>query len=154
VKIFLTACLIAVLLLCSPRLACAWSGPGNMIIAAEAYRNLSPALQARVTEILKAHPDYAKWETPYAKYGDSIDFATSIFMRASTWPDEIRRGGGADKQYDHPHWHYVDYPLTPPAFPMEPGPAPNDDVLYGIAQCEQTLSDTKASPKLKAGLSV
>lgn len=121
-----------------------------MIIAAEAYRELSPALQARVTEILKAHPDYVKWEGSYGKYGDGIEMPLYIFMRASTWPDEIRRGGGADSKFDHPHWHYVDYPLEPPSFFLKPGPSPNDDVLFGIGQCEKFLHDSATSPELKA----
>jgi hypothetical protein len=128
----------------------AWSGPGHMVIAAEAYRQLSPALQARVTEILKSHPDYAKWLTSNAKAENAMDLPLYIFMRASTWPDEIRRGGGADSQYDHPHWHYIDYPLRPPTFPMEPAPSPDDDVLYGVAQCEKFLSDPATAPELKA----
>ena len=42
----------------------AWSGAGHQVIAAEAYRQLPPALQKKVTEILKAHPDYEKWDNP------------------------------------------------------------------------------------------
>ena len=68
-------------------------------------------------------------------------------MRSSTWPDEIRRSGSP---YDHPDWHFIDYPLRPPAFPLEPGPKPTDDILFGIAQCENTLSDTNANPELRA----
>jgi hypothetical protein len=34
------------------------------VIAAEAYRQLSPPLEKKVTEILKAHPDYEKWDNP------------------------------------------------------------------------------------------
>ncbi len=55
----------------------------------------------------------------------------------STWPDEIRRKGNP---YDHVHWHYINYPLKPPRFPFEPGTAPEDDILYGIQQCEKSLS--------------
>jgi hypothetical protein len=68
-------------------------------------------------------------------------------MRSSTWPDEIRRSGN---QYDYPNWHFIDYPLRPPAFPLEPSPKPTDDVLFGVAQCERTLSDTNADPELRA----
>jgi hypothetical protein len=38
----------------------AWSGAGHQVIAAEAYRQLPPPLQKKVTEILKAHPDCAR----------------------------------------------------------------------------------------------
>jgi hypothetical protein len=118
-----------------------------MVIAAEAYRLLSPELQRKVTEILKSHPDYEKWEKSFTPDVPNLDLATFIFMRSSTWADEIRRRGS---QYDHPHWHYIDYPLKPPSFPVESGPAPTDDVLYGIGQCEKFLSDTNAPPQQRA----
>jgi len=143
--------LIAALLLLATPSTFAWSGGGHMVIAAEAFKALSPELKAKVTEILKAHPDYASWEQAHAKAGaDSLDLPLYIIMRASTWPDEIRRGRGGNAQYDHPHWHYVDYPLRPPKFPMEPAPIPEDDVVFGIAHCEKVLSDAKASPEERA----
>ena len=43
----------------------AWSGAGHQVIAAEAYRQLSPALKAKVNEILKAHPDHEKWKESF-----------------------------------------------------------------------------------------
>ena len=54
--------------------------------------------EKRVTEILKAHPDYAKWQESYPKYGDGMDLSLFIFMRASTWPDEIHRGSGPESK--------------------------------------------------------
>ena len=96
-----------------------------------------------MTEILKAHPDYEKCEKSFTSESANLDLPTFIFIRSRTWPDEIRRRGN---QYDHPHWHYIDYPLKPPTFPIEPGPDPTDDVLYGIEQSEKTLADPKATP--------
>ena len=125
----------------------AWSSAGHQVIAAEAYRELSPELKGKITEILKSHPDYSKWKSSFSGSSASLDLPTYIFMKASTWPDEIRRRGN---KYDHPHWHYVDYPLKPLSFPMEPEPSPKDDALYGIEHCEKTLSDTKASAEEKA----
>jgi hypothetical protein len=83
----------------------AWSGAGHQVIAAEAYRQLPPALKTKVTEILKAHPDYEKWKESFTGDSANLDLPAFIFIRSSTWPDEIRRRGN---QYDHPHWHYVD----------------------------------------------
>jgi hypothetical protein len=74
----------------------AWSGAGHMVIAGEAFRELTPESKAKVTTILKSHPDYQKWEESYAKAASEIDHDTFIFMRASTWPDEIRRGAGGE----------------------------------------------------------
>ena len=145
-KSILLALFLAVCSLLLPNYAEAWSGPGHLAIAAEAYRELSPELKAEVFDVLKAHPDYAKWEKAYHP-NPNLDLAAYVFMKSSTWPDEIRRSGST---YDHPNWHFIDYPLVPPTFPLEPGPKPMDDVLFGVMQCEKTLSDTNASPELRA----
>jgi hypothetical protein len=123
----------------------AWSSAGHQTIAAIAYANLSPALQARVGESLKAHPDYSKWEQSY-KPG-TVSLPLYVFMRASVWPDEIRR---KHNSYDHPHWHYVDHPLRPPGFPLELAPTSKDDVLYGIAQSGKIVGDPKSSAEERA----
>ncbi len=117
-----------------------------MMIAAEAFRQLSPELKAQAIEVLKNHPDYQAWVAAYHPNPD-YDLASFVFMRSSTWPDEIRRSGSI---YDHPNWHFIDYPLRPPSFNFEPDAQPTNDVLYGVAQCEQTLSDTNADPVLRA----
>jgi hypothetical protein len=127
--------------------AIAWSSAGHMVIAAEAWRELPPDTRAKVAELLKSHPDYTKWESSFIGESSALQLPEFVFMRANTWPDEIRRRGN---QYDHPHWHYVDYPLKPPSFRMEPEPAPTDDALYGIKQCEKALSGTKASAQERA----
>ena len=124
----------------------AWDDTGHMTIAAEAYRQMSPELKAEAIEVLKSHPDYAQWLKAWHP-NPEIDFGTYIFMRCSTWPDEVRGGGGP---YDHANWHFIDYPLRPPSFVFEPDQMPTNDVLYGVAQCEQTLSDTNADPVLRA----
>jgi hypothetical protein len=84
----------------------AWNSAGHMTIAAEAYRQLSPELKRKVTEILKAHPDYGKWGSIFNRGTTGIELAAFVFMHASTWPDEIRRH---HNPYDHPQWHYIDY---------------------------------------------
>lgn len=136
----------AVLLASCFRVA-AWSSGGHLVIAAEAYRQLSPALKEKVAQVLKAHPEYDTWTAAFRGESPGLDSGAFIFMKASTWPDEIRRH---HSQYDHPHWHYVDYPLKPPAFPMEPRPEPKDDALYAIAQCERVLADANAGAELRA----
>lgn len=136
----------AVLLASCLRVA-AWSGGGHMVIAAEAYRQLPPALQQKVAQVLKAHPEYDTWASAFKGEGPGLDLGLFIFMKASTWPDEIRRH---HNHYDHPHWHYVDYPLKPPAFRVEPRPQAQDDALYGINQCEQILADPGSSAELRA----
>jgi hypothetical protein len=142
---FLFFCLCVAALL-RPQIAMAWADPGHLTIAAEAYRQLSPEMQAEVFEVLKAHPDFKKWQSIYHP-NTNMDLATYVFMRSSTWPDEIRR---TESLYDHPNWHFVDYPLRAPNFTFETDTATNDDVLYGVKQCEICLSDKNADPELRA----
>ncbi|HEX3797840.1 MAG TPA: S1/P1 nuclease [Verrucomicrobiae bacterium] len=130
----------------SPLPAFAWGSAGHMMIAAEAYRNLSPELKAQVFEVLKSHPDFAKWTNAYHPNAN-VELAAYVFMRSSTWPDEIRRDGS---KYDHPDWHFMDYPLRPPLFPLEPDAKTNDDVLYGIAYCEAIVSNPNADKESRA----
>jgi hypothetical protein len=129
-----------------PRWAFAWGSAGHELIAAEAYRELSPELKAEVAAVLQAHPAYAQWKAAYHSNA-VLDVYAYVFIRSSTWPDEIRRSGSP---YDHPEWHFIDYPLHPPDFPMLPGPTPDNDVLFGIGQCEKVLADTNAAPELRA----
>ncbi|MDB6124330.1 MAG: hypothetical protein JWQ71_3323 [Pedosphaera sp.] len=126
----------------------AWSGAGHMVIAAEAYKELSPELQTKVSEVLKSHPDYTKWEKAYQKESSSgLALGQYVFMRASTWPDEIRRDDRGDV---HSHWHYVNYPLIGPAFAFQSGPATNDDIVFGIIQNEKVLTEAGASKEARA----
>ena len=141
--IFLAACSLLI-----PICAFAWGGAGHQLIAAEAYRELSPELQAETFAVLQAHPDFGKWTNSY-KPNASFDLAAYVFMRSSTWPDEIRRSGN---QYDHPNWHFIDYPLRPPAFAFEPDARPTDNVLFGIAEAEKALSNTNAEAELRAAM--
>ena len=140
------ALFLAVPFLLLPNFAMAWGGAGHQVIAAEAYRALSPELKAQAFDVLKSHPDFAKWTNAYHPNA-TFDLAAYVFMRSSTWPDEIRRKGN---KYDHPNWHFIDYPLRPPAFAFEPDARPADNVLSGIVECEKTLSDTNADPELRA----
>jgi hypothetical protein len=58
----ITSIVWAVVVLALPQFnALAWSGAGHLVIAAEAFRQLSPELKAEASEVLKAHPDYVKW---------------------------------------------------------------------------------------------
>jgi hypothetical protein len=142
-----TLCREVAVLLLLPMIAQAWSGAGHQVIAAEAYRELSPALQQTVVQLLKSHPQYEKWKDSISDGTADPDFGMGIFMRASTWPDEIRH---KESEYNHPKWHYIDYPLKPPRFRFLPAPSPDDDILYGIQQCEKALSDRRASPLERA----
>ncbi len=117
-----------------------------MIVAGIAYQQMPPAAQQQTLAILQAHPAMPKWKEQLEK-DHPTDPAAYFFMRASTWPDEIRRG---NSPYDHPAWHYVDYPLTPPNFPFVAGRDPQDNILFGIDASEKTIRDPAATPEQRA----
>ena len=131
-----------------PVSALAWGGAGHQLIAAEAYRQLSPELKAATFVVLAAHPDFAKWTNAYHP-NSSYDVAAYVFMRSATWPDEIRK---TDNKFDHPEWHFIDYPLRPPGFAFEPDARPTNNVLFGISECEKALGNTNAEPVLRAAM--
>ena len=65
----------------------------KQVIAAEAYRELSPAGKGRVDKILKSHPQYQRWEQSFKAESAGVDLPMYIFRVSSTWADEIRRSG-------------------------------------------------------------
>jgi hypothetical protein len=148
----LTRCLGALLLLLTIHgPAQAWSGPGHAAIAAMAYQQLPGAAQQRFMEILRSHPDFAKWRQDFNRlksgFPAKLDLGTYLFIRASTWPDEIRKSGNP---FDHPAWHYVDYPVQQTDFGTGPEPAPDDDVLFGIRESQRVIRDAGATPQARA----
>jgi hypothetical protein len=131
---------VAVLGLISRLSAAGWSGAGHELIAAEAYRELSPPLREKVVHVLASHPQYAQWKNASRAEAAAPEPGLQIFMRASTWPDEIRRREGGD---NHPRWHFINYPLRPPKFAVLPDSTPEDDIVYAIRVCEKSLSNPK-----------
>lgn len=129
----------------------AWSGPGHAAVAVMAYRGLASnaTLRTSLVNLLRSHPAFDAWKAEYdtarAHLPADVDFGTFLFVRASTWPDEIR-GTAKPKlaPFDHPNWHFVDYPLKAPSFTSGPSPAPTDDVLFGLKRSLATLADKKA----------
>ena len=102
----------------------AWNRAGHMATGAIAYDELmrgAPATLARVVAILRQHPQYeSRWKPQMAGMSEQ-DQERFLFMQAARWPDDIR----GDKAFDHPVWHYIDYPYKPKGQPDSvPAPAP------------------------------
>jgi hypothetical protein len=127
--------------------AMGWSGAGHQVIAAEAYRELPGGVQKKVVHLLERHPQYARWKESLDSAVGGPDLGMQVFMRASTWADDIRR---SQSDYNHPRWHFIDYPLKPSGFPLLPDSTPGDNIVYAIQQCERSLSSRKASPEERA----
>ena len=93
--------------------AFAWNGTGHMVVAEIAYDHLTPQTKAGVDALLARHRDYALWmrEMPA---GDT-DKGRWAFMKASTWPDEVRKTPD-----DRPSWYYIDLPVIAPGYTPDP----------------------------------
>ena len=109
--------MICLVIGCWSSTAHAWNGPGHMIVAAIAYRELNPQERQKATDLLKLHYNYPKWKAEVPDNDMTLDEGIALFMGASKWPDEIKFGNSS---WNHKEWHYVDYPLTPPEFPIKP----------------------------------
>jgi hypothetical protein len=116
----------------SPSRAGAWNSKGHWVTAYVAYKNLTPAARAKVDKLLRAHPDYRRWRSavlpgsPSARVILSPTTNLAIFVRASTWADDIRGdsrfysdGGTPKKPVDgyasmerHNSWHFMEIPFS------------------------------------------
>lgn len=130
----------------------AWNRAGHMAMAGITFDDLqrsAPATAARVLAILRQHPQYeSRWKPQIASVTVGMneeDQARFLFMLAARWPDDVR----GDKAFDHPPWHYIDYPYKPRGQPDSvPSPSPaveniveafrqNVAVVQGSAQDNQ-----------------
>lgn len=102
--------------LCVSTPARAWLFSGHMLTGAIAYDVLqkeNPQALAAAVALLKQHPLYDKMWARKLEKVDADDRDQALFMLAARWPDDIR--GNSD--YEHPTWHYIDYPYKPPGQP-------------------------------------
>jgi hypothetical protein len=64
----------------------AWNSFGHMEVAAVAWDQLTPAAKKEATRLLKINPQYKTWTKGVAaNQRDPI-----AFVKAATWPDEIK----------------------------------------------------------------
>lgn len=145
--------------------ATAWGPRGHMIVAAIAWSHLTPQTRAAVSRLLRHNPLYAQW-THGMHPGAARD--QMAFVRAATWPDDIKGGQGyrRDDIHDKPppgpeamqnvafdciqhrYWHFEDIPFSRDGTPTEPPPAANaEDRIRTFAA---VLADRHASDALKS----
>jgi hypothetical protein len=68
-------------------------------------------------------------------------------MLAARWPDDIR----GDKTFDHPVWHYIDYPYKPKGQPASvPAPAPPAENMVQAFKQNLAILQSTASADQKA----
>ena len=141
----------------------AWDAFGHLVVADLAWQALKPATRDKVAALLTRNPDYDQWvkNVPAAKRDEYA------FMRASTWPDDIKRDDvrftdegdsatgpkaarnvGYSDVLRHRYWHYIDFPFSPDGTPLaDAGPV---NIQTQIHAFRQTLKSAGASERLKS----
>ncbi len=128
----------------------AWNRAGHMAMGAIAYDDLqrtSPATVAHVVAILRQHPQYeSRWKQQLESVS-AQDQERYLFMLAARWPDDIR----GDSTFDHPMWHYIDYPYKPPGQPPSvPAPPPDKENMVAAFQRNLAVLRSAAADSEKA----
>ncbi|HET6422397.1 MAG TPA: S1/P1 nuclease, partial [Planctomycetaceae bacterium] len=107
--------LVAVLLILSaPLTASAWSDAGHRIIAAIAWRQITPRQRLEILDLLSHHPRYRAdfQEKLPEKLTDAEDQREWLFLQAAVWPDIARGLPEPHKdRFHHSTWHYINQPL-------------------------------------------
>src|SRR6266480_3751238 len=87
--------------------ALAWGPAGHKIVAAIAFRQLSPEQQKKIVDILKHHPRFL--EDFVDQMPDDVEQSEWYFQQAAVWPD-LARGlkPEAKKEFSRPEWHFID----------------------------------------------
>lgn len=120
-RTLLAACAIG----CVATSASAWNDRGHMIVAAMAWRHLTPQTKKAIKVLLRQNPQYSTWVDGLP----SSSRPRAAFIRSATWPDFIKSAHGyyADRLpnsksarnigyadcYMHKYWHYKDVPFSP-----------------------------------------
>src|SRR5688572_5837796 len=88
----------------------AWNALGHKVIADIAWEELDPQARQQIVDTLRRHP---RFDEDFAKQLPAeVDEDRCIFQQAAVWPDMARGFRGEDRgTYDHPTWHYVNFPL-------------------------------------------
>ncbi|HLL77450.1 MAG TPA: S1/P1 nuclease [Pyrinomonadaceae bacterium] len=138
-KLFVSLAVAASLLCLPVRPARAWNGAGHMIVARIAYANLSDSTRARVDQLLRSHPDFTSIRQRTGLQQSHPDFGLAVFMRAATWPDDIKGDPrfhedgepptpprpGFPSMERHRGWHFIDTPFSTDGAQTAPAPEPN-----------------------------
>jgi hypothetical protein len=116
-----------------------------MVTAHLTWRQLSPEQRDQIVAILKKHPHYEEYLAAHRPDGFSEN--EWVFMRASTWADWVR----GRQQFDHPTWHYINYPIVPAGSAVDPAkhepPAKQENVVNQLAVCKDKIKSGAGEEK-------
>lgn len=142
--------------------ASAWNARGHMAVAAVAWSKMTPKARERASELLRLNPSYSKWIAGVSE----ADRDKVAFMKAATWPDEIRDAPGyiddgyvikepqasqnigyGDKLI-HRYWHFKDFPFSPDNTPTKDAETPN--AITRIVDFVATLGNAAVSDDVQS----
>ena len=144
--------LVVGVLLVPVRSALAWNKAGHKVIGAIAYERLkqtNPRALEKVIELLKHHPHYeSRWARLLSQRSDDEERRLFLCMLAARWPDDVR----GEKPYDHPDWHFIDYPFKPTSQPatVQTEPPREPDVVTALEENLAVLRKANAQDSDKA----
>lgn len=135
--------------------ALAWNSFGHMVVAAAAYKKLTPSARQRAIALLKLNPDFEKWKA-LANSSQMKNQDEAVFIIAATWPDVIKGESdpysqGKDSKYKsdgaangfrpagkeawqnigysdramHKYWHFIGIPYSIDGTKPVKVPSPN-----------------------------
>lgn len=123
----LTTAVLAVVLFAPA--AMAWHESGHMALTLIAYRQLDDGQKKKVQDILAEHPHYKEYLT--ADKPDDADKGEWVVMRASVWPDWVRKNHTEFNKGTH---HYVN-------LPVKRTDGASEEQLKAIAETEAGLKE-------------
>jgi hypothetical protein len=108
--------IVMVLILFCASQALAWHDGGHKLVAAIAFKRLTPDERKKVLEILKHHPrfdpDFDDQMPGSVAAGSDERQQEWLFQQAAVWPDMARQFHGNLKDtYHRPLWHYINRPI-------------------------------------------
>jgi hypothetical protein len=154
---------VAFFLFASSSAGQAWHAAGHMMTAAVAWDQMTPEARKRAVELLKQNKDFDDW----VKDVPDADKDKTAFVRASVWPDVIKRRkpeftddgeeptdpnadanvGYSDKLM-HKYWHYIDLPFSRDGTKTAPPKNPNAETR--INKHRDTVAASGPSDDLKS----
>lgn len=149
-----TRVLIFIFALLAPLSAAAWNKGGHQTTGAIAYQELaksSPAVIARVQEIMKSHPTPSLTVDRAATETTDGAKAERLFMEMAIWSDEVRPPSGYAKEHHHDTWHWINIVYLEEGSKLsKPDEITKDRIFEAFARNVAIVSSSSATDAEKA----
>jgi hypothetical protein len=144
-----------------PQAALGWNARGHMTVAAAAWKRLSPEARSKAVALLKLNPDM----TALVANVPAVDREAGMFLKAATWPDEIKstysdksnkphhlptdaQNIGYADCLQHRYWHFDDLPFSTDGTTLQSPEEPN--AVTQIRALTAALADPAVSDDVKS----